>query len=117
MTAAPGEAKGALAAANLPPEEAEAAPLAAVGAPEAAEAAALAAKGAVGGWAGERWRRHTLGNARPEGKSRRLGRRLLPVHLKESASFGEGLKGDSPSPCRVHELHPHGAELLVADIE
>jgi len=49
MNAAPGEAKGAFAAANLPPEKAEAAPLAAVGAPEAAEAAPLAAKGAGAG--------------------------------------------------------------------
>jgi hypothetical protein len=52
-----------------------------------------------------------------EGKARSLGCRLLPVHLKEPTDFGEGLKIDRPPPCRVHELHPHGAELLVPDIE
>src|ERR1700730_10194659 len=48
--------------------------------------------------------------SRPERKARRLGRRLLPVGLKECADLGEGLKRYGLTPCRVSKLHPHCPE-------
>lgn len=49
-----------------------------------------------------------LGRTRLERKTGGLGRRILPMNLKELADFGQRLQANGLPPCRIHEFLPHG---------